>query len=221
MRIRTVVLVSTMMAFTAPIFAQDTARWEIFGDYSYLQFNPSVTGLQSRAFNGGGGGVQYNFAKYFGIKADFQGYGSTSWTKTVTAPVVVTPHGVVETIPAGTFTSNGNMFTYLFGPTVGLHTSKFYVYGEVLFGGSNSNGYGNLERAINLGGGTLAVSGTQHPYTMAVGGGLDWNVSKHFAIRLADLDYMLTRYTNPLTQTNNQNNFRYVGGVVIKLGGKQ
>ena len=52
---------------------------------------------------------------------------------------------------------------------------------------------------------------------MAVGGGLDVNVSKNVAIRVAEVDYMLTRYTNPITSTNNQNNFRYLGGVVFRF----
>ena len=62
------------------------------------------------------------------------------------------------------------------------------LFGETLFGGSNTNGYGNLEKAINAGGGTLSVSGTQYPFSMSVGGGLDVNVSDHVAIRVAELD---------------------------------
>ena len=37
----------------------------------------------------------------------------------------------------------------------------------------------------------------QHPFTMAVGGGIDLNAGKHFAFRLGEIDYVLTRYTNP------------------------
>ena len=52
---------------------------------------------------------------------------------------------------------------------------------------------------------------------MAMGGGLDVSVSERISIRLLEIDYVLTRYTNPLTSTNNQNNFRYLGGVVFKF----
>jgi len=34
---------------------------------------------------------------------------------------------------------------------------------------------------------------------------------------VAEVDYFLTRYTNPITSTNNQNNFRYLGGVVFRF----
>ena len=64
--------------------------------------------------------------------------------------------------------------------------------------------------------GTLNMSGTQHPFSMSVGGGLEVNFSKTFAIRVAELDYFLTRYTNPITSTN-QNGLRYVGGVVFRF----
>jgi len=214
MRIKTVVLVSTAMMFTATAFAQSTPRWEIYGDYSYMQFNPTLNGLQSRALNGGGGGVQVNFGKYFAIKGDFQGYGSTQWTLTSTGPTV-TPHG---TIPAGTFKSNANSFTYLFGPVVGVHTSKFYVFGEFLMGQSNINGYGELAKSINAGGGKVDVTGTQHPFTWAGGGGLDWRMNKTVTFRLGELDYLGTRLTNPFTDTNNQNSFRYLGGIVFTFG---
>jgi hypothetical protein len=212
---RGAMLVSAAVMLTATAFAQDTPRWEVSGDYSYMQFNPTLSGLQSRAFNGGGGGIQYNFGKYFAVKGDFQGYGSTHVTFTTTGPVV-TPHGV---IPGGkTFSSNGNMFTYLFGPAVGVHASKIYVYGEYLLGGSASNLYGNLSQSIDAGGGTITVVGSQHPFTQALGGGLDVNLNKHFALRLAQMDWVLTRYTNPINDTNNQHSFRYLGGVVFTFG---
>jgi hypothetical protein len=215
MKIRTLVLMSV---FTGISFAQYTPpRFEVFGQYSYLHFNPTLTGLQSRSFNGGGGGVQVNFGRFLGIKAEFMGYGSTRWTVTNPAPIVTTQ----GTIPTGVYTSNGNIFTYLFGPVVGIHAKRFNVFGEVLFGGSNSNGYAKLDRSVVANGGTISVSGTQHPFTMAVGGGVDLNLSKLLAVRLGEVDYVLTRFTNPFTNTNNQNNYRYVGGIVFKFGGTQ
>ena len=54
---------------------------------------------------------------------------------------------------------------------------------------------------------------------MAFGGGVDVSINKRVAFRLAQLDWVLTRYTNPFTNTNNQNSFRYQGGIVIKFGG--
>jgi len=189
---------------------QPPPKADVFLVYSYLRFNPTIPAARNRSFNGGGGGFSLFMGKYFGVKGEFMGYASTTFTTTVTTPVV-TNRG---TIPVGTFSSQGNMFTYMFGPVV-RYPGKFTPFAEVLFGGSNTNGYTNLVKSINLGGGTLSASGTQHPFTMAYGGGLDVNVHHHIAIRPVEIDYVLTRYTNPFTGTNNQNNFRYIGGVVF------
>jgi hypothetical protein len=32
------------------------------------------------------------------------------------------------------------------------------------------------------------------------------------------MDWILTRYTNPITDTNNQHSFRYQGGIVFMFG---
>jgi hypothetical protein len=191
--------------------AQD--RFEIYGVYSYLHFSPTITGVQSRSFNGGGGGATLYFLKIFGLKADFMGYGSTSFTQTYNSPVIIPGRG---SIPAGTYTSQGDMFTYLFGPVLRIPTPLIKPFGEVLFGGSYTNAYVNLSKQIDQAGGTITTP-SQHPFTMAAGGGVDLSVSHRVAIRLGEFDYILTRYTNPLTSTNNQNNFRYCGGVILKF----
>jgi hypothetical protein len=72
------------------------------------------------------------------------GYGSTTFTRTLTTPVVIPGNG---TIPAGTYTSLGDMFTYLFGPELRIPTPLIKPFGEVLFGGSNTNAYVNLSRS--------------------------------------------------------------------------
>ena len=214
MKLKHTLLVFVPMLLATTAFGQDE-KWNVSTDYSYLRFNPSLTGLQTRSFNGGGGAVQWNLLKFVGIKADLQGYGSTSWTVTYPNPIV-TPKG---TVPAGTYRTNGNMFTWMFGPVVRFPASRFTVFAQTLFGGSNSNGYGSFIKQIDQAGGSIVgSSGTQHPFTMAAGGGVDFNVSKVIAIRFGEVDYVLTRYTNPLISTNNQNSFRYLGGVVFKFG---
>ena len=209
----TILLAATLLSGTVAFAQEETQRVEAFGEYSYLRFNPTLPHLNNRSFNGGGGGAQFNLTRYIGIKGELMGYGSTSFTTTVTAPIV-TPRG---TIPTGTFNSQGNMFTYLFGPVVKVPLSRITPFGELLFGGSNSNGYANLSKSIIAGGGTINASGTQHPFTMAFGGGLDVHINHNFSIRPIELDWILTRYTNPFTSTNNQNSFRYTAGFVYRF----
>jgi hypothetical protein len=89
MHFRKVVLFGILLLFGTSLYAQDFQKVEVFGEYSYLRFNPTLNYLKNRSFNGGGGGVQFNFTEHFGIKGEFMGYGSTNFT-----------------IPAGTFQSS-------------------------------------------------------------------------------------------------------------------
>lgn len=215
MKLKYLFVIGAMLFAKVGFSQEEGSKVDLYGEYSFLRFNPSLTGLPSRDFNGGGGGATWFFTHYFGAKAEFMGYGSSTWTTTFQAPVVVTPHNA--TIPAGTFSTSANMLTYLFGPVVRVPFHHATVFGEILFGGSHTNGYANLERDIDLGGGTLPITGDQHPFSMAVGGGLDITVSKNVALRVGEFDYFLTRYTNPITSTNNQNNFRYLAGVIFQF----
>lgn len=210
MGISKAILFGTILLACVSAWAQ---RADVFGEYSYLHFSPTIGGASSRSFNGGGGGADLYFLKIFGVKADFMGYASTTFTKTYLTPVVIPGRG---TIPAGTYTTQSNMFTYLFGPLLRIPLPVVKPFGEVLFGGSYTNAYVNLTKQIESNGGTISTP-SQHPFTLAVGGGVDLSVSHRVAIRLGEFDYVLTRYSNPLTSTNNQNNFRYTGGIILKF----
>lgn len=97
MKITSTVLFAIFLLFGTRAFAQD--RFELYGDYSYLRFNPTIFGLNSRSFNGGGGGATLYFLHIFGLKADFMGYANTTFTRTFSSPVIL-PGGAV--IPAPT-----------------------------------------------------------------------------------------------------------------------
>ena len=215
MKSRLILLAALLCLYAIPAIADDAPKAEIFGEYSYFRFNPTLPGIRNTSFNGGGGGVTFNLNDFIGIKAEFMGYGSTNYTIPANTPIPGSG-GLATVAP---ITTQGNMFTYLFGPQITYRMPKLNVFGELLFGGSNSNAYANVAEAFNGVGGNVA-SGTQHPFTMAFGGGLDVKVSKNFAVRPVEIDWILTRYTNPYTLTNNQNNFRYTAGVVYYFGGK-
>ena len=216
MKSRLIILAALLCTYAVPALADEAPKAEIFGEYSYFRFNPTIPNVRNTSLNGGGGGITFNFNNYLGIKAELMGYGSTNYTIPAGTTIPGTNPPAVTTAD---ITTQGNMFTYLFGPQVNYRTSKANIFGELLFGGSNSNVYANVASAYNGVGGNVA-GGTQHPFTMAFGGGLDVKVSKNVAIRPVEIDWILTRYTNPYTLTNNQNNFRYTAGIVFYVGGK-
>jgi hypothetical protein len=212
-----VVGVAVMLLAATAVAQNGSDKVELTGQYSYLRFNPSLSRANNRSLNGGGLDFSFFLTPMFGIKADYVYYGSTDYT-TVLPVTVSTKQGI---IPAGTYTANGTMKTYTFGPIVKGRFHRFEPFGQILFGVSHVNAYANLSKVVaQTPGATLHVQGTQDPFTMVVGGGVDIPVSRLIAVRLADIDYVLTRLTNPFTSTNNQNHFRYAGGVQFRFGGR-
>jgi hypothetical protein len=184
-------------------WSQDFPRAEVAADYSYARFYPVAGGTQSLSLNGGGGALVVNVTHDFGIKMDLQGYGSNTikWT----SPLY------------GNLTAQGNLFTYLFGPQIKFRTPKFQPFAHVLLGGAHSNVYGNLTRACQL---SCTTSGSPagNAFALAIGGGIDIPITHSFQFRPAEIDYLMTRFTNQFNNSS-QNNFRYSAGVNMTFGG--
>jgi len=92
-------------------------------------------------------------------------------------------------------------YTYLFGPTVRVPMQKATPFVHALFGGAHLS-------ADDL-------TGSESAFSYAIGGGVDVNAGKHVAIRIAQFDYLGTRFDG--LGSDNQNNFRYSAGVVFKF----
>lgn len=207
---RNTLLVTLVFVFCGVYaLAQEFGKAEVAIDYSFVRFNPSIFNSQSRNLNGAGGAFVINFHKGIGLKAEFNGYGSSTASYVIPAPIV-TPQG---TIPAGTFTASGNLFTYLFGPQFKFQVGKVRPFAEALFGGAHSNVYANLATAT----GVASAAPANNAFAMAFGGGLDIPVSRIVSIRPVQIDWLMTRFGNSFV-TKNQNNFRYQAGIVFGLG---
>ena len=53
---------------------------------------------------------------------------------------------------------------------------------------------------------------------MATGGGVDIAVSKHFAIRPIQVNYLFTRFPNGTNDHQTSDNFRLTTGLVVRFG---
>jgi len=201
-----------MLLLGVTAWAQEFPRAEVGVDYSYARYAPSAPYSQGHSLNGGGGELNINFNEYLGIKMDLHGYGSNINTFNI-APNPTFPAGASGRV-------SGNLFTYLFGPQIKVRAHHFQPYGHLLFGGAHTNVYGNAFHTIcqPIAGG-CAFWAHPHPtrsrWTLAA----EWtSQSKNVSIRPAQLDYLLTRFHNPFTGDNNQNNFRYSAGIVFSFG---
>jgi outer membrane protein OmpA-like peptidoglycan-associated protein len=215
MNLKRTVILGIMLLFGATAFAQDVPKAEVWLDYSYARFNPQNNNIiQPFSLNGGGGGLALFFNKYIGIEGDFQGYGSQ--TRDFTIPPTSPACNNAGAACAGNV--QANLFTYNIGPIIKIRTKHIEPFFEAMFGGAHSNAYGNLVTDCPTC--VFSKSPSNNAFDFLIGGGLDVPVSKHVALRLAQVDYVLTRFGNNLTGgNNNQSSFRYQAGLVFRFGG--
>ncbi len=132
------------------------------------------------------------------------GVGSVAFNLTNWGSLVVEVGGIHASSINGTDV-DATALTYMAGPKISLfHRSKFTPFAQALFGFANTNPGFNQT--------TL----THNTFAMSPGVGLDWNVTRHVGIRLAQVDYLLTRMPTSTNQVN-WNNFRYSTGVVLRF----
>lgn len=170
---------------------------EFFLGYSYVRFQPNTALVPggptlSEQFDmipGGVAQITGNINNWFGLMADFGIYNV--WD--------------VRNV-------EGRFFTYLFGPRFTYRKHKWSVFGDALGGGA---------RVTSSLSGPPTTRFFNHSFhanaaAAAAGGGFDFNASKHIAIRLGEVEYLLTTFTD--NSNNRQNNFRVSGGLVFRFG---
>ena len=149
-------------------------------------YNHQSIGGTGFNFNGGSASVAFNFTPVFGLVGDFAPYHNNTSSVSTT------------------------QFTYLFGPKFAFrgneHVSPFF---HILFGGAHDSSSFSSSP-------TSSSSSSGNAFAMALGGGLDTKVSPHVAIRVAQVDYLLTKFQDD--QDNRQNNVRVSAGIVFRWG---
>ena len=204
-----------MLSFAQLETSQVATRGTVFGGYSLLHSSNDLgsTSIGGTNFNLGGslGGWEaqgtYNFTRHFGVTADFSGNSKQLAGFSALG------------FSAGT---QEHMYDMLFGPTVTGYFGKSSVFGHALFGVALSSLNAGVSAPIV--GGFSAPLDSSNAFAMAFGGGLDIGLSRHFAIRAAQVDFIRTNFntlsslTGLTTGTStNQNNFRYSGGVIWRF----
>jgi opacity protein-like surface antigen len=191
-------------------------RGTVFGGYSLLHNNNTLdsglggfgSGLGSTNFNGWDAQGTFNFVPHFGVTADFSGNSR-----------------MVDGVSFLGFSAGTqqHLYNFLFGPTATAYFGKTSVFGHALFGEQHASLSAGV--SVPILGGISAPVDSSNAFAMAFGGGIDIGLSKHFAIRAAQLDYIRTNFnsadalTSGLSSNVNdhQNSFRYSGGVVWRF----
>ncbi|HWY57902.1 MAG TPA: outer membrane beta-barrel protein [Terriglobales bacterium] len=191
------------------VLAQDNTfpRIETSPAFMFIRTPTSFTAPNGTKFNesfncaGGGGTFAYNFTSLLGIAADLGGCKYFG-----------------ETVPALSSKLSGTDFTYMFGPRFTFRSaSAFRPFFEVNFGGNR------LSLSCNSGTPCSGITYTKDAFALTAGGGFDIKLSKKFALRLIQAEYLYTRFGNSCqfalcSDNNNQNSFRLKSGIVIGWG---
>jgi outer membrane protein with beta-barrel domain len=205
-------VVISVFSIVSLSFSQEWPKVEVGVDYNYLRFAPSGPYTKGHSLNGGGGSIGYNWNEYLGLKLDLQGYTSNKTGFNI-PPNSIFPSGLNGNV-------QGNMFTYLIGPQFKVRAHRIQPFAHLLFGGAHTNVYGNAFKNLCqplVGNCTVTKAPTAEAFAMEFGGGVDIPINRMISFRPAQIDYLLTRYSNPFTKTNNQNNLHFAVGLVFTL----
>lgn len=194
------------LGLSASAQAQDTARFNLFGGYSFASVD--TNGLSSRqSANGWEASISGNFSRWFAAEGDFSGYYKTF------------PVNNLDATDIGLGILNGKVdvrdFAFMGGPRVNF--GPVFAHALIGFDRLTANASGTSDIL-----GPLAASASQNSFASAFGGGIQQNVTSHLALR-ASADYVLTRHNifrviNPSAPAFTQNNFRVSAGVVFTFG---
>jgi hypothetical protein len=184
---RWVLLFAVSLCFSAVVSAQaeDNPKLEAFVGYSYYHFEDPGNHL------GGENAIGP-------IRANLNG-GSASISYNPFKYLGIVGDFGEYASTEGSALGGPRIFTYLFGPKVALRTGKLTPFGQLLFGGAR----------LGIGSGGLSA------FAWAAGVGLDVNLTHHIGVRLAQLEYLRTSFSDGITNT--QDNIRASAGVTFRF----
>ena len=181
---------------------------ELFLGYSYLRAVPApADGNRLMWLNGGSTSIAFNLNRHLGLVGDFGGFDDS------------------ETRFAGTGTNStrvvdscGTAYTYLLGPRLSFRShERITPFVQALFGGIHAS---EVTLASGCTGAGCTPLPAENSFAMTAGGGLDIRVHRHFAIRLVQAEYLMTRFENSSTGASaSQNDMRLSSGIVFRFGG--
>jgi opacity protein-like surface antigen len=96
---------------------------------------------------------------------------------------------------------SGKAHTFTFGPRISYRKNeKVTPFAHAQFGGINASAAG------------FGLGASETAFAMNLGGGVDVKINDNFAFRVAQFDYLMTRFVS-----DSQHNFRISTGIVIRF----
>jgi hypothetical protein len=167
-----------------PVMAQSIPKVEVFGGFQYDR----TGGINLKGWDTA---LTANVNRWFGVTGDF----------------------------SGGYTTGFHEYKYLFGPVVSVGKGgPISPFVHVLFGGFRDTGTVVLVPDFVTGmhapqAHALLGSGSVNGLAIASGGGLDVKVSRHVAIRVAQVDWLMERFAGVWSHDN----VRFSSGLLFRF----
>jgi opacity protein-like surface antigen len=219
----------TLILIGLSAFAQDsTPKLQVFAGYSLLQADTgkltgntvdvdlhqpfNTFGVASNV-NGWNAEAQYNFDRWFGIAADFGGrYGTP----------IIAGSASLSGLP------NSAAYSVMAGPVLSYRAKvRITPFVHALFGFDRTSLSASTITGLSSPVSSAAI--TNNDFALALGGGLDYKLSRHLGIRVGQLDYFHTSVNlNSFYGSafgvglfeglaTHQRNLRFSTGIVLKF----
>jgi len=170
--------------------AQDVPRMELGANYNYVRTNAPPGDCGCFSMNGGAGWFAFNFTHSLSLVGEV---------------------GSVHASDIEATTADLTLTSYLVGPRYSLkHVGPVTPFAQILIGGAHASGDSTTAGP--------ALTQSQNSFALTAGGGVDIRLTQHWALRAAQVDYYLTRFSNGVN--DHQNNLRISAGIVLRFGGK-
>lgn len=181
-----------MLVFSRTVSAQEPTR-EVFAGYSYEKYSGADTGLNGLNFS-----LMGRMAPHFYIGSE------------------VTYHSQDLLIVSGSTVVNGAIreIGYRGGVAARWGSGRIHSFAHGMFGGS----WFRIKGSVRTGTIVQSESDSSSTYSLSAGTGLDVTITKEFAIRPAQIDYI--RHGDTLffgTSLGVADGLRYSGGVVFRF----
>jgi opacity protein-like surface antigen len=178
--------VVVFLAFGLVGVAQEAPSMEIYGGYSLSHQSDHAH------LNGWNGQLAGTITDHFSLVADASGHYLGN------DPTALGINNLTQT----------RIFSYTAGPRAYNRLGRVNLFTQALFGISHIAGHAALP--------TVPPSSEKqksNPFTMMMGGGVDFKVSDSIALRLAQIDYRLFRI-----EGSNSNGVRFGAGINFLIG---
>ena len=167
--------------------SSEVGKLDLSFGYSYVHVSSSSTSdLGTQSLNGADMSVSYQLKPWLRIVADF-GLASAGYRKSDITGISL----------------RSTQSTYLFGPCFVLPMGRTTPFAQVLFGVARANAE------------MFDTNSKQTDFAWALGGGFDYHLTRHFALRPLQLEFPRTNFFELQHNQLTQNDFRASTGIVF------